>query len=181
MMKNIKQNTNAGFSLVEVLVGTVVVISATVVVLSIIISSFRISSKTTTSSVIRQNGNYSLSQASRMIQFAESFDGARVNASSALESTCPATDKTYKYLYLTYNGSTKTLYCSDSNGIQINSASSIDVSKVNVGTCNFTCRQNVGEGPIIGINFDLSIGGANEVVEKKAGIIFSTSVKMRNF
>lgn len=175
-MKNKKQIKSEGFSLVEVLIGAVIVISATVVVLSIIISSFRISSKTTASTVIRQNGNYALSQTSRMVQFAESFDG--IICSGNTYTSCITARNSCSEVLITYNRASRRITCS--GGLGIDGQSSVDTSKVTVTRCNFTCTQNIDESPIIGIDFDLSIGNPGEVVENRSSINFSTSVKMRN-
>jgi len=171
---------NKGFSLVEVLVGTVIVISATTIVLSIIISSFRISSKTTANSVLRQNGNYALSQATRMIQFADKFESVVGSAGTLTSCTTTPPLAEYRVVNFIYDGAPASVSCT-ANGIQINNVSSIDTNKVKpvLNTCKFTCTQVEGEGPMIGINFSLAVG-AGEVVEKSSSMNFSTKIKMRN-
>lgn len=175
-----------GFSLIELLVGIAIIITATTVVLSIIVSTFRISSKSTSNSVVRQNGNYAVSQISRTLQFAEVFEGAGNLKADGLvhyDSVCPDSGiNEYHYLKVAYGGIDKEISCTDS-GVKINNASSIDSNKLTVvpGTCKFTCTQeNSALGPIIGINFDLVLGGTGAVPEKSARVNFSTTVKMRN-
>lgn len=178
MNKN-KLNKSAGFSLIEIMVGIVIVVAATTVVLSIIISSFRISSKTTTDTVLRQNGNYALSQMSRILQFADTFNGVSTDGSSYVTNCDPNT--TYHYIQVKYNGIDRTLSCTVNGDIQADTgASSIDTNKVKVGTCNFSCKPSSDGGPVIGIDFSLSSGTSADLVENRSSIDFSTSVKMRN-
>ena len=95
-----------GFSLIEILVGIAIIITATTVVLSIIVSTFRISNKTTTNSVIRQNGNYSINQVSRMLQFADSFNGIKkTRTSSEFEVPCNDVAQTAFGISIEYQGS----------------------------------------------------------------------------
>jgi len=171
------RKNNKGFSLIEIMVGITIVIFASTMVLTIIISSFRISSKTTVSSVIRQNGNYALSQASRMLQFADSFTS--VTCGGITYPDCRTAKTNCNEVRINYNGVDKRITCSTSTGIGINSTSSIDTVKFIVSSCNFTCSQDSGEAPVIGIDFELATRGTN-AVEKSSKMNFSTSVKMRN-
>lgn len=176
-----------GFSLIELLVGIAIIITATTVVLSIIVSSFRISGKSTSNSVVRQNGNYAMAQMSRIIQFADSFDGA-YDASGSFYPTCDDdVTKSYSTINVHYGGNPKSLVCRQgaSGGIEIgdgvNPPQEIIDTKMSVTSCHFTCTQDNGAvAPVIGINFGLNLGDSNTVVEKTSHVDFSTSVKMRN-
>lgn len=179
MIKKSNNKANSGFSLIEVLIGSFIVFATTAVVLSMIISSFRISSKTTTDSVIRQNGNYALTQISKMLQFADTFEsitcgGNTFDNCSITRSSCSRVDFVYK-------NTPANVACAGGE-VRVNGATSIDSDKVEVvsGSCNFTCTQNPETGPVIGISFTLTSGGSGTVVEKRSEMDFSTSVRMRN-
>lgn len=177
---------NKGFSLIELLVGIAIIITATTIVLSIIVSSFRISSKTTSNSVIRQNGSYAMSQMSRMLQFADSFEGAGdVDAATPdvqYQPLCSDSGDQYNYLKIKYKGLQKVLSCTNS-GIAIDGNSIIDsTGKISVvpDSCSFICSQTPGSGPVIRIDFSLKYGSETSSPEKSANTDFSTTVKMRN-
>jgi type II secretory pathway pseudopilin PulG len=172
MMKN-----NKGFSLIEIMVGITIVIAASTIVLSIIISSFRISSKTTSTSVIRQNGNYALSQATRKLQFADSFISATCGGIPV--TSCPASGVACTRVDFMYNSLPSSVACLG-NDFRIGGSTSMDTSKITGTSCSLICSQSSGEAPVIGINFGLAIGNAATAVERKSAIDFSTSVKMRN-
>lgn len=173
-----KSKTDSGFSLIELLVGVAIMITTTTIVLSIIISSFRISSKTTASSIVRQNGNYTLSQVSRMLQFADSFEGAFVNAGDSTATAC-ALGLTVNRIDIKYNKNDISFVCTNSD-ITIDGKSSINTNNIQVSSCSFICTQPGSEGPVIKINFDLTTGDLNTPIENRASVNFSTTVKMRN-
>lgn len=166
-----------GFSLIEVLVGIAIIITATTVVLSLIISTFRISNKTTTESVIRQNGNYSINQVTRMIQFADGFLGRRT--SGGFNVLCNTVTESVTELHIKYQDSNIIIACG-STGVTIAGESSIDTKKVDVVSCNLTCTQNAADPPLIGIEFQLDSAGGNNVAERNSSQTFSTTVQMRN-
>lgn len=171
-----------GFSLIEILVGISIVITATTVVLSMLVSSFRISNKTTTDSVIRQNGNYALNQISRRIQFAESFNGGSSSYSGPFTTTaCDAGGTEYNHISIRYDGQDQIISCTGAT-IQINGRSSIDTSKARIvsGTCRLTCEKEPTDSPLIGIEFDLESANGSDLVEQSSVVEFSTTVKMRN-
>jgi type II secretory pathway pseudopilin PulG len=179
-----------GFSLIELLVGIAIIITAMTIVLAIIVSSFRISGKNTSTESVRQNGSSAINQMSRMIQFADGFVGVTNDASFAttvpvceIPPSDPAIQPTkYKYLRINFNGSQKTFSCA-SNQLQSDGTSMIDNNKISVPTsdCYFTCTQdNAAVAPVIGINFDLAMGDESTVNERRARMNFSTKVKMRN-
>lgn len=165
-----------GFSLIELMVGIAIIISATTVVLSIIVSSFRISNKNTTADTVRQNGNYAISKISRTIQFAESFIGT----SSDGTTFNPVCSDEYQAIRIRYQDMDTTIRCTDTsidfNGIPIldNTVDVVD------GSCQIACERDLDSTPIIGISFSLQKGGANTSAEQSSRINFSTKIKMRN-
>lgn len=184
-----KSEKKSGFSLIELLVGIAIIITATTVVLSIIVSSFRITNKSSSNQVIRQNGNYAVLQMSRMLQFADSFKGASEDDSPGSYDPICREGTIYHYIKITYNGIDKTISCTDTDenlgGLQTDDGSGykslIDRNKISVNGCELTCSQvNAAVGPIIGIRFILGLGDDSTLPEKSASVDFSTTVKMRN-
>ena len=181
LSKKLKFNNSFGVTLIELLVAASIIITSTTVVLAMILSSFRSSNKISSNEIIRQNGNAAISQMSKMLQFAESFDGASENGVNYVDP-CFATGDTYSYLKITYQKQQKILSCTD-DGVKINNVSIITTKNVKVveSTCNFICDQdNPTIAPVIGINFDLVLEGSGAIPEKAGSLKFSTSVKMRN-
>ncbi len=176
--KNQSFNTNtggAGFTLIEILVASAIIITATTVVVAILTASFRSITKATISEEVRQNGNSAVTRMSRILQFADSFAGASVDGSN-YDPNCTSPG-VYKYIRVVSGGATRTLSCVD---LSIGSSPLIDPNKVSIDSCNFTCSQDNGTvPPVIGISFNLS-QKTSSASEKKASISFTTSVRMRN-
>lgn len=183
MIKN-----KSGFSLIELLVATSIIITAMTIVLGIIISSFRISSKSATQDVLRQNGNYALSQMSRTIQFTDGFVGVSSEADATNFVSCIDPPGQISNINVSYNKLPHVFSCKDNtapnNGIFDNGNPMIDSSKIKVeaGSCNITCLQlNDSAAPVIGISFRLIYGGSSSTFEKNSTQQFSTRIKVRNF
>lgn len=170
--------SGAGFSLIELLVGIAIIITTSTIVLSIIVSSFRISSKTTASSTVRQNGNYALAQMTRQLKFADSFQGAHRAGSPVIDNPC-GVGVDYDQVDIKQNKEDVSIVCSDDE-ISVDGENSIDTNNIQIGSCSLTCSQAGSEGPVITIDFDLAIGDADTAIEDRASIDFSTTVKMRN-
>lgn len=187
------EKLSKGFSLIELLVGISIIITATTIVLAIIVSSFRISSKNTSNEVVRQNGNNAMSQISRRIQFADSFvavsnDSAFDSAQTICEEPPASVDGVeapltqYKYVRVIYNEVSTTFACEE-NELRMNNESMTDSPNVSApsSSCYFTCTQDsTAVAPVIGVNYDLQRGDGSGVSEKNAKMNFSTKIKMRN-
>lgn len=165
----------AGFTLIELLAVMVVFVSVSGIVITILFSALRGTNKTNTISVVRQNGNYAISQMTKMIRFAKKLESACVPSSTSI---------TIKNLD---DGQTifscgSLVNCS--GNISSNSAAVLDTTAVCLVSCSFSCtRTENSETPIIGINFSLNKAGTSTLVERIAGtspIPFQTSVSMRN-
>ena len=185
MSNNLKQKTKSsklfGFTLIEILVAMAIIITSTTIVVAILVSSFRGISKANISEEVRQNGNSAITRMSRILQFADSFQGASTdNFVSSNDTDCTlGQDKNYQFIRVKSGGLIKTLSCQN---LSLDSSSLIDLTKVTVvpNSCKFTCLQDSRNvAPVIGISFSLSDAGGS-VPEKKASISFSTSVRMRN-
>ena len=188
-----------GFTLVELLVAVSIIVSVATIVVGTITSAFRGTNKTNTINKVRENGNYAISQMTKMIKFAKSFDGARVNALSIW--TCdivplPPIPVQYKEVQITsFDGGVTIFSCNDSADIPAEtiasrSASSneslLDTVSVALPTpiptfCFFTCtKERITDSPQVGINFTLNSNSISGIVERQASIPFSISIKVRN-
>lgn len=172
---------NKGFSLIELMVGIAIIITATTVVLSIIVSSFRISNKTTASDSVRQNGNSAVAQISRIVQFADSFVGIG-NDLSSLDPFCSAPNTSFNHIRVIYQGNPKTISCYNSRlmlGDNTVGSTLID-NNLTVESCQLSCSRDQDAAPVVSLNFSIRRGAADASVEQTAKINFSTKVKMRN-
>ncbi len=178
-----KFKTSFGYTLIELLVVMGVMLTVGLIVVSILVSSLRGLNKASTIETVRQNGNYAILQISRMIEFAQSFGGVSSDGIAPYAITCPQTSPTptYKYLKITSFDSFQTIFSCDLGKIASNGASFINTTDVSISNCYFTCtRQNLSQSPAVGINFTLSQQSTSNFFEKKASILFSTSVVIRN-
>ena len=197
-MKNLKfkiKNFERGFTLTELLISLMVLISVGVVAVTILTSSLRGANKTSAVNNIRQNGSYAMIQMSRAIQYAKKFDGVKVNSSDSYTTNCvqsipPAPTPTptpaqYKFVKVTSFDGGQTVFSCDPtvlpNTIASNGASLLDTDSVSLGSsCLFTCTQGTTiDSPIINISFSLSSSQQN-LAENKVTVPFNTSVTVRN-
>jgi len=176
-MKNSK-----GYTLIELLAVMVVMITVGLIVATILVSSLRGSNKTNTINTIRQNGNYTILQISKMLEFAQSFGGVYDPQTSSYRTDCSSPSSQYNSIKITsFDNGTTTFSCNLPNAkISSNSASLINSNEVSLTQCYFTCSRNVSVPPTIGINFTLSQKSATAPFEKRETINFQTSVLMRN-
>lgn len=177
------KKTRNGYTLIELLIVMVVLVTVGVIVAGIIVSSLRGTNKATTIETVRKNGNYAILQISRMIEFAQSFGGVSLNGSS-YSTLCPSQNSpSYKYLKIISFDNGQTIFSCSSNTISSGSASLINTALVTAptSTCYFTClRSGIYEPPTIGIDFTLSQQGSSNLFENKYIIPFETTVQMRN-
>lgn len=183
MKKHIK--SEKGYTLVELLAVMIVLTALGTILGTIIISVFRGTNKTNAVTMVRQNGNFALTQMAKMIRNAKRFEGISTTgavgtyvgtcvATSAGAGTPTPTPAQYKYLQITTfdNDARVTFSCQGGSGSNsgyiasssatINNQPLIDISQVtlnpqNGSTCYFTCTQvNLADNPVIHIFFDLS-------------------------
>ncbi len=187
-----KISNSKGYTLVEMLAVIVVFSVIGGIIAAIFASSLRGSNKANVTNEVRQNGNYALTQISRMITYAKSFDGISVDGVNydsecyiepVLENTPTPTPSEYHYLKITgFDGGQITFVClSDPDEISSNTASMINESTVSVDSCKFNCEQlNIIQPPTIKINFSLSQKNQEALFENKTSMSFETSATMRN-
>lgn len=178
---------NKGYTLIELLAVMIILVSAGVVVTSIMVSTLRGGNKSTTTNDVRQNGQYAISQMSKMITFAKEFNGVSVDNVTYSTNCLPYTGPTpiptpplYQYIKITsFDGGTTTFSCS-SNTISSNSASLLN-QNIAVSNCFFTCTQaSLSVSPTIKINFTLSKLNSGFFAENQTTIPFDTSITLRN-
>ena len=202
-------NFQSGYTLIELLAVITIVVVVGVIVTGILISSLRGGSKSNVLDNVRQNGNDAITQMSKMIIYAQSFNGMSdgtvdsngnrvyitnctqiISPSPSSSPTPTPTPKEYHYIKITsFDGGITVFGCNGSNDIPSNTiasngASMIDTTLetgVKVSSCSFTCSQDgYGFPPTIGINFTLSQNTTSSFAEKQAIIPFQTSVTIRN-
>jgi type II secretory pathway pseudopilin PulG len=186
---------NQGFTLVELLSSMIVLIAVGSIIAGIVISSIVGTNKTNTIENIRQNGNYTLNQISRNIEYAQVFNGAS-ETGAAYDANCyyaaPTPAPLVKYIKITalsgnsivYNcdGSTLTTYTLD--GITVPDPTPLfDTASLSLTSCSMSCTQDKATGtPLIRIGFNLGPINSNGgfVENSSPPIIFETAVVVRN-
>lgn len=164
-----------GFTLIELLVVMSIFVIVGGLIVATLFISLRGSNKSETMAVVKENGNFALSQMVKQIRYARSLDAP---ASCVPTSNSP----TLTITSLADDGQT-TFSCpvSQATPITSNSAALIDSNAVSVTYCSFTCSQNnLSEPPRVTIQFTLTSNNANGLVESSSSIPFQSSVIMRN-
>ncbi|KKP80953.1 MAG: hypothetical protein UR81_C0011G0013 [Candidatus Levybacteria bacterium GW2011_GWB1_35_5] len=205
-MKNIF-NENRGYTLVELLVAMILLITVGSIMAAIIVISLRGSNRSTNVNDIRQEGNFALSQMTKMITYAQGFEGISDGTTDGdgklvYTKNCTLNPTTYKYKYLkisSFDQGTTTFICNDNptgNLIASYGASLakwprtvgdttsfiryFNEVKYAVSACFFTCLQeNSSVTPTIGISFTVQKLDAT-LVENKVSLDFDTTVGFRN-
>lgn len=172
-MRN-KAESTKGFTLVELLVVSGVFIIITTSVVSILFIVLRGIKKSDSIRIVRQNGEQAMAQMVRMMRFAESLDGP-----------CPFTDSqsvtiTEVNFFQTTFTCPSTSPVSPPNYISSNGAELTNKDTVIVQECFFSCAQQAGSSPTIGISFTLSKLNLSSLPEEDTRISFKNSVTLRN-
>lgn len=176
-----------GFTIVEMLAVMIVFIAIGSIAAAVFFTSLRVVNKSNSLASLRENGNYALSQMTKMIRYAVMFAGVSddgITYSNAC-STGPVKNTAYSYLKITsFDGYDTVFHCTtgDNGNISSNSAALLDTSIVKtVDACSFTCSQkNEGDSPTILINLTISETGISGITEKNTTLPLQTSVTFRN-
>lgn len=201
-------NENRGYTLVELLVAMILLITVGSIMAAIIVISLRGSNRSTNVNDIRQEGNFALSQMTKMITYAQGFEGISDGATD-LETgdliytkNCTLNPQTYKYKYLkisSFDQGKTTFVCNDdptgnliasygasltkwpiSVGDNTSFVQYFNAAKYTVSACYFTCLQeNSSVTPTIGISFTVQKPDTT-IVENKVSLDFNTTVGFRN-
>lgn len=169
---------HCGFTLVELLA----VISITGVVgtimFGILFATLQGANKSESLSAIQQNGNFVITQMSRMIRFASAIE----DPPSCYTGPTP-TPVSQTSLTIRNNDNKTTVFSCDleSGTIASNGATLLDPTTVAVTDCSFTCQQNTpNDFPTVTITFTLNKKNNNSFAENNSPIQFQTSVTLRN-
>ncbi len=169
----------AGFTLVELLAVIVVIASIGGIVFGVLFASLRGSNKSTNVTALQQNGNYVLSQITKMIRNARSLE----YPSPCFSESGGSIATTSSVIIENPDAGQTTFSCDNiPNGtISSNSASLVDTSSVVVTACSFTCSQNSFYNfPSITISFTLSKKYSSGVVDTTTPASFQSTIIMRN-
>jgi prepilin-type N-terminal cleavage/methylation domain-containing protein len=188
-----KKQFNKGFTLVELLVSLVIIASFGTIVMNIVTSTFRGTSKTDIINKVRENGNYAISEITRTIKYAKSFDGALDPSTNIWTcDTAPSPPAPtpipvqYKAVKATSFDGVTTIFSCETDTINANGRSLMDSGPtgsvtLSTGTCFFTCgKENIADSPTIGIRFTITSKITSGIAEKQAIIPFANSIKFRN-
>jgi prepilin-type N-terminal cleavage/methylation domain-containing protein len=177
-------NNQKGYTLVELLIVMFILGTVGTIALSIFVTSLRGGNKSTSVNDIRQNGNYAISQMSKMISYAQVFEGVCKSSDDCTNpanftTTCTDQGQSYSQIKIMSFDGGETIFSCVGNTISSNSASLTNVSDMLVTSCNFSCtRSSAAVSPTIDVIFTLQSRG--NLAENNAKITFETSITPRN-
>jgi type II secretory pathway pseudopilin PulG len=180
----------SGFTIVEILAVIVVFIAIGSIAAAVFFTSLRVVNKSNSLASLRENGNYALSQMTKMIRYAVTFGGISTDGIT-YSNVCYAGPITSvknvpsTYLKITSFDNNETVFhcIPGANGnVASNSASLLDTAIVKkIDACSFSCSQeNEGDPPTILINLTISETGLAGINEKNTTLPLQTSVTFRN-
>lgn len=179
---HLRRKATKGFSLIELLVVTAIILVIVGAVSGLFFSSLKGSTKTTIINEAKQNGDYALSIMERMIRNAVNIPNLTTVCDGATGWTLLIIDNP--------DGGQTTFQCPavGENRIASNSATTtgfLTSEKVQVTNCSFTCvRQSASSPAIIKIAFTVQQPSPTTSVtlkpEETVSINFETSVVARN-
>jgi prepilin-type N-terminal cleavage/methylation domain-containing protein len=178
-------NSRGGFTLIELLVSLFILSTISSLVLGIIWVSLRSTVKVNNMNLIRQNGNFAITQMAKMIQFGKQFQGVSSDGTTYTQ-TCqaPGTSPLQTYNYVSFTASDDgdiVLGCLQSpSTIASNSASLINTNTFTVTSCSFTCTQTSDSPYTIGIQFTIEKKVSGNLFDQPSPLFFQTSATMRN-
>lgn len=195
-MKLINKSKQAGFGIIEVMIGAILLGVIVTVVNTVLFSSFRGVNKSNVLTEVKQNGDYAISVMERMIREAKQIvsvcDGTPLSELAIVnyDPDAPSSDDPTLH--------TTTFKCDLNSGVlRIASASAVEdlllTSSANVtleGTdctsaISFVCSQvSADQPPVVNVSFTLkqkSPAGVTPRVDERAQIDFSTTVVLRDY
>lgn len=186
MIKNFK--FQKGFTFIELLTVAAVIVVVGVMIVAVIASSLRGSNRSNNVSDIREKGTFIISQMSKTLSYAKSFDGVSVSgAVGSFTADCtisivpPPPPTQYKHIQITSFDLGQTTYSCTTDNIASNGANLINTANMSVTACYFTCTQGgLSDSPQIDIHFTLSKNPTSTFVENRISTPFQTSVGFRN-
>lgn len=169
-----------GFTLIEILVVTAIILVIVGAVSSLFFSSLRGATKTTIINEAKQNGDYALSVIERMTRNASSIQ--------SMSTYCDGTAKT-SLVINNPDGGVTTFDCPSGSEVRIASSSAsttyyLTSNKVAVSSCSFSCNLSAGVPAVVKISFSIHQLSPSPAVtlkpEELININYSTSVVVRN-
>ncbi len=199
------RNNKNGYTLVELLAVIVVLVAVGTIIAAILTSVLRSSNKSASTESVRRNGNYAITQMSKMITYAQKLEGVSL-AGSYYYTDCvpqPTRPASWRYKYLqikSFDGGITTFFCDDSTSTIASQSSTMPLQSLPdpppagtldylvdptlVASCYFNCTQENAAAPAkIDIFLNLSVKTSTNFSESQAGtngIDFETSVIIRN-
>jgi type II secretory pathway pseudopilin PulG len=194
-----KTNKKNGYTLIELLAVMFILLAVGAIISSILASVLRSSNKSTNTDIVRANGNTAIAQMSRMIAYAQKFEGVSCDGinfySDCTSQPDPTSDCTFsasglaKYNYLqikSFDGGETTFVCDNSRIASQSSTGIVDylVDPTLYADCSlnyFNCTQTSAAAPAkIDIFLDLKATPSANFSESQAEIPFETSVVIKN-
>lgn len=187
-------NSKKGFTLVELLAVMFILVTVGGMATAILISTLRNGSKGNSINDVRQNGQFVISQMSKMITYSSEFCGLSADGAGASDdcdqksqantftTDCSISPSpSYNYIKIRSFDGGQTVFSCNGTTISSNGASMINASGFRVSSCSFTCSKiSSTSPPNINISFTLSKLNSGLFVENNATIPFDTSITVRN-
>ena len=185
------KNSTRGYTLVELLAVTSIVVIISGLIVGILYSTLRGGNKTKVTNDVTQNGNFALSVISNTALLSE--DVTKVGGLDVTDCTSSPSPSGTSIEFQDVYGALVSFTCTGAPDDTIASQSAetvptdlIDISsvKVDASTCSFSCVQSNGNPyskPVIKISFTVTQKSTTPLFESAASSTFSTSVTMRNY
>lgn len=186
-MIKIKAQSKNGYTLVELLAFTSIIVIVSGLIVGILYSTLRGGNKIKATNDVSQNGNYALSLISNAALIAR--DVTKVGGVDVSDCTTKRQGTSIEFeqedgslVLFACDAATQSIASSSGTvtGYLIDNTS----TKVDPATCNFTCFQATGNpysAPIISIAFTISQKSSSTLFENVASGQYKTSVTMRNY
>lgn len=180
------QNNQKGYTLVELLAVTSIIVIVSGLIVGILYSTLRGGNKTKVTNDVSQNGNYALSIISNTARLAESVTkvgGVAISDCTTLKSGTSIEFKQSDNSLVAFSCDIQSASIASSSGSITTYLIDNNSVKVDPASCTFSCLQNNANPysqPIISVSFTVS-QRANTTSENTADSPFNTSVTMRNF
>lgn len=172
-----KKNTNAGFSLLEMVVALAIISGISVVLSQVFLTTVRTNTKTEVIKDLKQNGDVALEAITRAVQSAKS-----ITCDSATSLTVVNADATTNTFACVSNGSQTRLSKTDATGLTYLTADSVTMGGADCDTTTFTvtCTDISGSPGAVAVKFSLAANGLSSSAFEQASQTFETSITMRN-
>jgi len=168
----------SGFTLVELLAVITITGVVSTLMFGILFTTLKGADKSESVSKLQENGNFALSQMSRMARYAIKLQDPDTCYSGVSGSPVTSSEITI----LNADNRSTTFACDETAGtISSNSANLLDSSTVSMTECSFSCSQATAyDLPSLTISFTLNKQGTNALVENNSPVQFQTTVTLRN-